>query len=44
MQEQEEQALEQGKDELLLHNCPDLDYLDLEEDEMPATLEHRMLM
>lgn len=28
VQEKEEQALEQGQEELLLHNCPDLDSLD----------------
>ena len=36
-----EQALEQEREKLLLHDCPDLYSLDLAEDEAPLTPEHR---
>uniref|UniRef100_A0A8C8XDQ3 Coiled-coil SMC6 And NSE5 INteracting (CANIN) domain-containing protein n=1 Tax=Panthera leo TaxID=9689 RepID=A0A8C8XDQ3_PANLE len=39
-----EQALEQEREKLLLHDCPDLYSLDLAEDEAPLTPEHRMLV
>ncbi|XP_029792074.1 protein FAM178B isoform X2 [Suricata suricatta] len=44
LQEKREQALEQEQEKLLLHGCPDLHSLDLDEDEVPLTPEHRMLV
>ncbi|XP_049507362.1 protein FAM178B isoform X2 [Panthera uncia] len=44
LQEKREQALEQEREKLLLHDCPDLYSLDLAEDEAPLTPEHRMLV
>ncbi|XP_025788546.1 protein FAM178B [Puma concolor] len=44
LQEKWEQALEQEREKLLLHDCPDLYSLDLAEDEAPLTPEHRMLV
>ncbi|GAB5569559.1 protein FAM178B isoform X5 [Prionailurus iriomotensis] len=40
LQEKREQALEQEREKLLLHDCPDLYSLDLAKDEAPLTPEH----
>ncbi|XP_045301763.1 protein FAM178B isoform X2 [Leopardus geoffroyi] len=44
LQEKRQQALEQEREKLLLHDCPDLYSQDLAEDEAPLTPEHRMLV
>nr|XP_014714633.2 protein FAM178B isoform X2 [Equus asinus]XP_044628850.1 protein FAM178B isoform X2 [Equus asinus]XP_044628852.1 protein FAM178B isoform X2 [Equus asinus] len=44
LQEKREQAQEQEREKLLLQDCPDLNSLDLNEDEVPLTPEHRMLV
>ncbi|XP_032325501.1 protein FAM178B isoform X4 [Camelus ferus] len=42
--EKREQALEQEREELLLRDCPDLNSLDLSDDEAPLTPEYRKLV
>nr|XP_017195332.2 protein FAM178B isoform X5 [Oryctolagus cuniculus] len=44
LQEKREQALEQEREQLLLQSCLDLDSLDLNEDQVSLTPEHRMLV
>ncbi|KAF5926177.1 hypothetical protein HPG69_011303 [Diceros bicornis minor] len=44
LQEKREQALEQEREKLLLQGCPDLNSVDLNEDEASLTPEHRMLV
>ncbi|XP_062935018.1 protein FAM178B isoform X1 [Cynocephalus volans] len=44
LQEKREQALEQEREKLLLQDCPGLNSLGLDEDEVPLTPEHRMLV
>uniref|UniRef100_A0A2K6DHE7 Family with sequence similarity 178 member B n=1 Tax=Macaca nemestrina TaxID=9545 RepID=A0A2K6DHE7_MACNE len=44
LQEKREQALEQERERLLLQECLNLNSLDLDEDEVPLTPEHRMLV
>ncbi|XP_047637473.1 protein FAM178B isoform X4 [Phacochoerus africanus] len=44
LQEKREQALEQEQEKLLLQDCPHLDSLDPDEDEVPLALEHRKLV
>ncbi|XP_037383790.1 protein FAM178B isoform X2 [Talpa occidentalis] len=44
LQEKREQTLELEREKQLLQNCADLNSLDLDEDEVPFTPEHRMLV
>ncbi|XP_055985016.1 protein FAM178B [Sorex fumeus] len=44
LQEKREQAPEQEREKLLLQECPDINSLDLEEDEVSLTHEHRLLL
>ncbi|XP_044118157.1 protein FAM178B-like [Neovison vison] len=44
LQEKRDQALEQEREQLLLQDRPQLSFLDLDEDEVPLTPEHRMLV
>ncbi|XP_072598745.1 protein FAM178B isoform X1 [Vulpes vulpes] len=44
LQEKRELALEQKREKALVHDCPDLNSLDLDEDEVPLTPEHRLLV
>uniref|UniRef100_G1QLL8 Family with sequence similarity 178 member B n=1 Tax=Nomascus leucogenys TaxID=61853 RepID=G1QLL8_NOMLE len=44
LQEKREQALEQERERLFLQECLNLNSLDLDEDEVPLTPEHRMLV
>ncbi|KAL4693988.1 hypothetical protein H8959_013253 [Pygathrix nigripes] len=44
LQEKREQAPEQERERLLLQECLNLNSLDLDEDEVPLTPEHRMLV
>ncbi|PNI88829.1 FAM178B isoform 1, partial [Pan troglodytes] len=44
LQEKREQALEQERERLLLQECLNLNSLDLDEEEVPLTPEHRMLV
>ncbi|KAF6103305.1 family with sequence similarity 178 member B [Phyllostomus discolor] len=41
LQEKREQALEQEQEKLLAQGCPDLESLDLDEEDLPLTPEHR---
>ncbi|XP_032207851.1 protein FAM178B isoform X7 [Mustela erminea] len=44
LQEKRDQALEQEREQLLLQDRPQLSFLDLDEDDVPLTPEHRMLV
>ncbi|KAF6103308.1 family with sequence similarity 178 member B [Phyllostomus discolor] len=44
LQEKREQALEQEQEKLLAQGCPDLESLDLDEEDLPLTPEHRELV
>ncbi|XP_038407032.1 protein FAM178B isoform X4 [Canis lupus familiaris] len=44
LQEKRELVLEQKQEKALVHDCPDLNSLDLDEDEVPLTPEHRLLV